>query len=159
MTIIDSTLLDALSAEAAGLPRRRKNLNLHASLEDPIQRLCNAVEPGSYVRPHRHAPDRWELFTALRGLIRVLTFADDGRVLNVLLLGPGCDAVLAEIPGGTWHSLVSLQPGSVFFEVKPGPYSPVGDKGFAAWAPGEGEGRAADLEAWMRTAEAGEVWR
>ncbi|MFA7429427.1 MAG: WbuC family cupin fold metalloprotein [Rhodospirillaceae bacterium] len=159
MNIIDRTILDALSAEAASLSRRRKNLNLHTALEDPIQRLCNAVEPGTYVRPHHHVSGRWELFMVLRGVVRVLTFAEDGHVLTADVMGPGQDTVLIEIPGNTWHSMVSLQPGTVFFEVKPGPYSPASDKDFAAWAPREGEPRAVALEAWMQTAQPGDQWR
>lgn len=158
MKLIDAATLDALSAEAAAAVRRRRNLNLHPELADPVQRLCNAVEPGTYVRPHRHDGGRWELFTVLRGAVRLLTFDGDGRVAGATLLGDGHAAVLAELPGGTWHSLVSLVPGTVFFEVKPGPYSPAADKDFAAWAPAEGAAGAADLEAWMRTAGAGERW-
>ena len=37
--------LRGLSAEAARSPRRRKNLNVHPVLEDPVQRLFNALEP------------------------------------------------------------------------------------------------------------------
>ncbi|MGC2855336.1 WbuC family cupin fold metalloprotein [Novispirillum sp. DQ9] len=158
MKLIDRATLDALSADAAASPRRRRNLNLHPELADPIQRLCNAVEPGSYVRPHHHAPDRWELFTVLRGAVRLLTFTEGGQVLSAALLGPGHDAAMVELPGGTWHSLVSLEPGTVFFEVKPGPYSAAGDKDFAIWAPGEGAPGAADLEAWMRHALPGTRW-
>ncbi len=54
MKRIDIAALRTLSAEADALPRRRKNLNLHETLDDPIQRLCNAFEPGTYLRPHRH---------------------------------------------------------------------------------------------------------
>ena len=55
MKRLTADILIALRAEAAASPRRRKNFNLHASPDDPIQRLCNAFEPGTYVRPHRHA--------------------------------------------------------------------------------------------------------
>ena len=47
--------LRGLSAEAARSPRRRKNLNVHPVLEDPVQRLFNALEPGTYACSHRHA--------------------------------------------------------------------------------------------------------
>jgi hypothetical protein len=43
--------LAMLSTEARGSVRQRKNLNLHVTLVDPVQRLLNAFEPGSYVRP------------------------------------------------------------------------------------------------------------
>jgi cupin fold WbuC family metalloprotein len=43
-----------------------------------------------------------------------------------------------EIPVRTWHTLIVLEDGSVVYEVKDGPYSPVDDKNFAPWAPEEG---------------------
>ncbi|HTG82888.1 MAG TPA: WbuC family cupin fold metalloprotein, partial [Geobacteraceae bacterium] len=54
MKIIDQHLLDQLSAEAANNPRLRKNHNIHPSDDFCCHRLFNAVEPGSYIRPHRH---------------------------------------------------------------------------------------------------------
>jgi hypothetical protein len=48
------------------------------------------------------------------------------------------DLIGAHVPGGTYHSLVSLESGSIFFEAKAGPYVPTTDKDFAAWSPPEG---------------------
>lgn len=158
MKLIDTPTLDALSADAASSARRRRNLNIHEDLADPIQRLCNAVEPGTYVRPHHHAPGRWELFTVLRGAVRLVLFNDDGEVTGIIALGEGQPASLVELPGDTWHSLVSLAAGTVFFEVKQGPYKPATDKDFATWAPAEGEDGAAAFEAWMHTAQVGDRW-
>jgi cupin fold WbuC family metalloprotein len=152
--------LAALCAAAAETPRRRLNRNLHDTLEDPIQRLLNALEPGTYVRPHRHGGGRWETFVALSGLGAVLTFDDQGRVLDRLALGAQADdGVLAvEIPGGTWHSVLALTPGTAMFETKPGPYRPTSDKDFAAWAPAEGDPAAPDLARWMESARPGARW-
>lgn len=147
--------LRRLSEMAAAAPRRRMNRNLHERPDDPVQRLLNALEPGTYVRPHRHAsPPKWELFALLAGAVAVLLFDDDGTVTERVDLGG--EAVLAEIPAGRWHSLAALAPGSVVLEVKPGPYEPLSDKDFAAWAPAEGDPAAAALEAWLRTAKRGE---
>jgi len=57
MTIkqIDNKLLDDLTAKAVTSPRKRAHHNLHDALEDPVQRLCVSIEPGTYIRPHRHA--------------------------------------------------------------------------------------------------------
>jgi mannose-6-phosphate isomerase-like protein (cupin superfamily) len=57
MKAVGMGALRTLSVEARASVRRRKNLNLHETLDDPIQRLCNAFEPGTYVRPHRHGAD------------------------------------------------------------------------------------------------------
>jgi cupin fold WbuC family metalloprotein len=149
--------LTRLAGEAGASARLRKNLNLHQAYDDPIQRLCNAMEPDTYVRPHRHAePGKWELFMVLRGALAVLTFGTDGAVVDRVELGEGRPARGVEIPPGTWHTLISLQSGTVAFEVKPGPYRPLQDKDFAPWAPAEGDPGTPSFLAWLRLARAGE---
>jgi cupin fold WbuC family metalloprotein len=136
--VIDQALLDALSLAARQSPRMRTNHNLHASYEDPCQRLLNAVEPGSYIRPHRHLePAKPECFVLLRGRMAALIFNNDGAIERIVALtvGGGCQGI--DIPAGTWHALVSLESGSVFFETKPGPYRALSDKDFAPWSPAE----------------------
>lgn len=158
MKVIDREGLRALSARAAASPRRRQNLNLHPALADPVQRMLNAFEPGTYVRPHRHAePGRWELFLALAGSVAVLSFDEAGRVTGRLTLAAGGPTLGVEVPPGTWHGVVALEAGTVLFESKPGPYRALTDKDFAPWAPPEGDPRAAELEAWMRGARVGDV--
>lgn len=61
-----------------------------------------------------------------------------------------------ELPPGVWHSLVSLAPDTVLFEVKPGPYRPTGENDFAAWAPLEGATASAAFVEWVARAAVGE---
>ena len=136
MKIIDSKLLDNLSAQAKDNPRLRQNLNLHQSYDDPLQRLLNAMEPASYIRPHRHLRDpKPESFIGLRGRLALLIFADDGKVEEVIPFGPREDTLGVDLPAGVWHSVVCLEEGSVFYETKPGPFVPIYDKDLAPWAP------------------------
>jgi len=138
MKIIDRHALDRLSAAAAASPRLRKNLNLHDDYADLCQRLFNALEPGSYIRPHRHLnPPKPECFLAVRGRMALITFTDSGDVDAVVPFGEGCEALAVDLPAGAWHTLLALRSGSVFFETKPGPYVPLSDKDFAPWAPAE----------------------
>ena len=153
---LDSPAIDALIARARLSPRRRLNLNLHPQLSDPIQRLLNAGEPGSYVRPHRHVAERWELFVVLRGRIDILLFSDDGVVTQRFALHEG--GGVTQIPGGQWHAITFKSPGSVAMEVKPGPYDPSLDKDFAAWAPREEAPDASQCESWLALAEIGQRW-
>ncbi len=139
MKIIDNKNLDQLTIEASRAERLRKNLNLHDDYADSCQRLFNAMEPGTYIRPHRHLdPPKPECFMAIRGRMALLVFSDDGQVEQIVRFGAGCDVAAIDLPPAVWHSLVSLQPGSIFFETKPGPYAPLSDKDFAPWAPAEG---------------------
>ena len=135
--------LDALSGAAAATPRGRLNLNLHDDYADPCQRLFNAVEPDSYLRPHRHTdPPKPECFVAVRGRFHLLIFDDAGAVVERIELAPHGPVVAADVPAGAWHAIVALEPGSIFFETKPGPYTPLTDKDFASWAPAEGSAEA-----------------
>lgn len=157
MKIVSHNDLAALSDAARAAARRRQNRNLHPALDDPVQRLLNAFEPGTYVRPHRHTdPGKWELFALLAGRARVLTFDAAGVVQTCHELS-AAEVKVAEIPAGTWHALAALESGTVLLEVKPGPYTPAGPRDFAPWAPAEGSAAAAVLERWFHTARVGET--
>ena len=66
MKIIDEQLLNETQAKAMKSPRLRMNYNFHEQLDDPINRLLNAMEPGTYLRPHRHLnPAKDEIFLLL----------------------------------------------------------------------------------------------
>jgi cupin fold WbuC family metalloprotein len=158
MKQIDKQLLDDLTAKAAASPRKRAHYNLHPVLEDPVQRLCVAIEPGTYVRPHRHAdPSTWEVFLLLRGSAVFLVFDDTGKVQDRVVLNEGGPVYAVELPVATWHSIASLETGTIFLEVKQGPYSAPKGGNSAAWAPAEGEPETARFEAWYRNARVGDV--
>ncbi len=152
--VFDATALEQTLAAANASPRRRANLNVHPTLDDPIQRMLNVFQPGTYVRPHRHEPERFELFLALSGKAAVLTFDDAGCVSETAGLAPG-GSWAAELPGGVWHTVVSLAEGTALFEVKPGPYRPLRESDFAPWAPRDDTaGAAALLRRWEALAAA-----
>ena len=154
--LIDCNLLDEVSAEAVASPRLRKNRNFHPSDDSVSHRLLNAVEPGSYVQPHRHsAADKDETIIVLRGRFGVLLFDDSGAITTQLLL-QACGPVQGiDIPHGTWHTALALEPGSLFFEAKAGPYQPLAETEKATWAPGEQEVEAVTrrLTDWVKLFE------
>lgn len=138
MRVINTLLLDEVSVQARTSPRLRMNYNFHRSLEDVYHRMLNAMEPGTYIRPHKHEnPDKFEVFIVLRGRMAVIIFDENGQIDQYQILDPSQGVFGVDIPERTYHTLISLQEGSVAFEVKPGPYSPVNDKNYATWAPAE----------------------
>ncbi len=158
MKLISRSLLTKLSHDAANHPRGRLNLNLHASTEEPVQRMLNALEPDTYVRPHRHTqPPRRELFTVLSGALILLVFDDHGRVQERLELGAQSENLGVELPVGRWHTLIAQLPGTVILEVKQGPYVPLCDDDFASWAPAEGQAGCAGFVDWCRRARPGDT--
>jgi cupin fold WbuC family metalloprotein len=157
MKQIDATILDSLTKQATGSVRKRAHHNLHARLDDPVQRLCVAIEPATYIRPHRHAePATSEVFLLLRGSAALLFFDDSGAVTERAVLSATGPVFAAEIPAGTWHTIASLESGTIFFEVKQGPYTPPQDANVAGWAPPEGSPAAARFVEWYCHAKVGD---
>ena len=151
ITLIDSALLDAVSAEARAAPRGRKNRNFHPRDDYPAHRLLNAIEPGSYIAPHRHLdPTKDETMVVLRGALGLVVFDDSGEVVQTQKVGAGGTAVGIDIAHGTWHTVFALEPGTVFLEAKSGPYLPLTDDERATWAPVETAAEAADYLAGLR---------
>lgn len=149
--LLDGSVLDALSAEARSRPRHRANGNLHA-MEDPVHRLLNAVEPGTYIRPHRHLhPPKDETYVVVRGALGLVLFDASGAVAASRRLSAAAGGAFGvDIPAGVVHTVVALEEGTVFFEVKAGPYVPSAGADVPAWAPAEGEYAAAAYEARLR---------
>jgi len=159
MKRIDSALLDSLAEKATAPPRYRAHFNLHPELNDPVQRLCIAMEPATYVRPHRHSdPETWELLTILRGSLALTVFDERGTVIDRVVLNAGGPVTAVEFQQNTWHAPASLEPGTVVLEVKQGPYKPIEEQNSAAWAPAEGSPGAAHAAAWYRTAKIGDCF-
>lgn len=140
MKVITSRLIRQLSAAALASPRLRQNHNLHAADDSRCHRLLNAVEPDSYIRPHRHLdPEKGEGFVLLSGSLGLVTFADDGMVAETVLLAPASGNLAVDIPPGLYHTALSLESGTVFYEVKAGPYRPLTEAEKAPWAPEDGD--------------------
>lgn len=141
--VIDRNIIEETSERAKCSDRQRMNHNFH-QLTDRIQRLLNAIEPGSYIRPHRHSnPDKTEIFLILGGMGAVVIFDEQGDIREIHCLDADGDKLGVEIPPGIWHTVLSLREGTVFFEVKDGPYIETMDKDFANWAPSPKDARAA----------------
>lgn len=145
-------ILDELTMAGRNSPRTRQHLNLHASPSDLCQRLLNAIEVGSYIRPHRHLLDpKPETLIAARGLFGVVAFGDGGEVLETFCLGTekyfGEKQVNVgvEIAADVWHTVLGLVPGSVLLEFKPGPFDASAAKEVAPWAPEEGSHEALEF--------------
>lgn len=119
--IIDSKVLDDLSAQAKESPRLRMAMDLRNSPEDLSQRMLNALEPGSVVPIHRHIASS-ETVTLLRGKIRWHFYDDAGKETESVLLDANGDVRCINVEKARWHSLECLESGSVLLESKDGKY-------------------------------------
>jgi len=146
MIKLTNELINEVSKKAKEAARRRINYNFHKSYDDTLQRMLNAAEPGTYIRPHKHEnPDKTEIFIILRGSVAMVEFDDAGQPTDHVILDPQKGAKAVEVAPGKWHSFITLKTGSVLYEVKDGPYIQMTDKNFAPWAPPEGTKEASEF--------------
>ena len=124
MTLINKDLLSKVSSEAKENPRLRMNFNLHDSLDSKVQRLLNALEPGTILPIHRHMNTE-ETYILLKGKLNVLYYDENRNLMDSFILDPLAGSYGVNIPKGQWHTLEVLEPDSVIFEVKEGPYKPI----------------------------------
>ena len=126
--VIDSKILDDLSAQAKANPRLRQAMDLRNSPEDLSQRMLNAIEPGSPMPIHRHQKTS-ETVVCLRGRL-VWEFYDELERIctDYIELSPNGQVVALNVPAGQWHTVKALESGSVILECKEGAYEPIGDE-------------------------------
>ena len=124
--LLKYSILDKVSTEAKASPRLRMNFNLHTSFEDSVQRMFNAIEPGSIIPIARH-PYASETLILLRGRLRVIIYNDNKDIIEDVILDFLNGNIGYHIPKNTWHCVESLEEGTVLFETREGPYRPLNE--------------------------------
>ena len=122
---IDTALLNSLTSLAKASPRLRMNYDLRTSSADTSQRMLNAIEPESVVPVHRHRKTS-ETMVVLRGSLVEEFYDDAGVCIERIEMSAGSDVCLLNIPAGAWHTLRSLESGTVILEMKDGAFEPIG---------------------------------
>ena len=125
--LLDTKLLDQLTAQAKASPRLRMNFDLRNSPEDQSQRMLNALEPGTLMPIHRHRHSS-ETVVVLRGKVKWVYYNDKGEITDTFIVASGSDLIGLSVPKGQWHSLECLESGTVILETKDGAYSPMEEK-------------------------------
>lgn len=135
--------IDNLIRQAQNNDRKRHIFRLHEHHE-PVQRMVNAMVPGTYIPPHKHEnPDKVELFNILKGRIAILQFSETGEIEVVIKLETNGIFRVVDIPPRTYHSMIPLEASAVL-EIIQGPYDAKTHKQFAPWAPKEDDPKASD---------------
>lgn len=137
MIRITTELLGKVSEQARQSHRLRMNYNFHTDLGDPVQRLLNALEPWTYIRPHKHS-NKEESFVVLKGTVLAVVFNDDGTIRDHEVMNSATGVLGIEFEENSYHMLTSLESGSVVYEIKEGPFVPHSEDSSAPWAPKEG---------------------
>lgn len=121
---INKDLLDKVSINAKESPRLRMNFNFHEGPDSKAQRLLNGLEPGTILPIHRHRHTA-ETYILLRGKLNVIFYNEMGGEMERFYLNPQDGEYGVHIPAGQWHTVEVLESGTVIFEVKDGPYTPL----------------------------------
>lgn len=122
--VIDTSVLDNLTAQAKVSPRLRMAMDLRNTPEDGSQRMLNALEPGTVMPIHRHLESS-ESVVLLRGKIKWIFYDEEGNETESIILDANGEPRMLNAEKGRWHSLVCLEEGSVLFECKDRPYHPL----------------------------------
>lgn len=121
---IDKKVLNELTAKAKACERLRMNFDLRTSLNDTSQRMLNALEPGTVVPVHRHCTTA-ETVIIVRGRVKEFLYDERGNLAEEILMEVGGDCPVLQIPAGQWHTIESLETGTVIFEAKDGAFAPL----------------------------------
>lgn len=122
--LINNDLLNKITIKAKNSPRLRMNYNLHDNLNSKAQRLLNALEPGTILPIHRHMHTA-ETYILLRGRLNIFFYDNNKNLLHKYELDPSKGMYGIHIPIGQWHTLETIESGTIIFEVKDGPYTPL----------------------------------
>ena len=126
--IITQELLNELTAQAKTSPRLRMNMDLRNGPEDGSQRMLNAIEPGSPLPIHRHKYTS-ETIVCVRGRVVEEFYDELERICTESIeLTPGGPNVAINVPAGQWHTVRTLESGSVLLEMKDGKYEALGSE-------------------------------
>lgn len=144
MRVITDGIIEETIAKAQTSPRKRAHYILHEP-EDPVQRMVNAVIPGSYIPPHKHEnPDKIELFAILKGQVAALKFTSDGKIDKIHLLDENGPIKIVDVRPRIYHGFIALKP-SALLEIIQGPYNPDTHKHWPDWSPREDDPKAAEF--------------
>ncbi|MGF1669161.1 MAG: WbuC family cupin fold metalloprotein [Balneolaceae bacterium] len=128
--------------------RKRIILPIHRKQEAPVQRMLNFLQPGTYIRPHKHPMNgAIESLILLQGKILFFIFKEDGQIDYMTTLSANPVSSVIDIEPDIWHTFLVMEADTVLFECKRGPYDVNTDKEFAAWAPEEG---TVEANGWLR---------
>lgn len=137
------TMVGNLLTMSRESPRKRIIQRIHKNDGDAVHRMFNAMQPGTYITPHRHLhPPKAETIMVVAGAMLFVEFTDDGQLKRHTLLQPGTEVFGVDVAPHVYHTFIALKPDTLIFEIKDGPYVQASDKDMPDWAPKEGTDEA-----------------
>jgi len=143
VTPLTLTMVSNLLSMSRETSRKRMIQRVHKSDSAGVHKMFNALQPGTYIMPHRHMhPEKTETILVMSGALLFVEFEDTGEYRTHTLLQPGTEIFGVDVAPNVYHTFVALKPDTLIFEVKDGPYTTDTDKDVPDWAPREGSEEA-----------------
>ncbi|MEL6721050.1 MAG: WbuC family cupin fold metalloprotein [Bacteroidota bacterium] len=150
LTLITEDQIEALLERSRLSPRKRMILPFHKADDALLHRMLNAIQPQSYIPPHRHfTSQKSESIILLRGSICYFTFDANGNIEQIYHLKAGTARFGVDTEPSVFHTFIATEENTVIYEVKNGPYVRETDKDFPAWSPAEGTEEAIAYLEWL----------
>lgn len=90
--LLTNKVISQISHEAKSSPRLRMNYNLHNSFEESVQRMFNALEPGTIIPIARHRSSS-ETLIMIKGKLRVIIYDDNKNILENVTIAPNSENI------------------------------------------------------------------
>jgi cupin fold WbuC family metalloprotein len=131
--------IEVLRQAVRNTPKRRVRINAHPGSDDELHEMIIAIEPGSYIRPHKH-PGKSEAFHIIEGQVDIVVFSEAGEVERIVSLAAkgGRHPFYYRMSTPHFHTLIIRSDLLVVHEITNGPFLPTGTI-YAAFAPEEGD--------------------
>jgi cupin fold WbuC family metalloprotein len=120
-------------------PKRRVRINAHPASGDALHEMIIAIEPGSYIRPHKH-PEKSEAFHIIEGQVDIVVFSEHGDIERIVSLAAygGRHPFYYRMSTAHFHTLIIRSDLLVVHEITNGPFLPSGTI-YAGFAPEESD--------------------
>jgi len=137
--------IEVLRQAVRKTPKRRVRINAHSGSDDELHEMIIAIEPGSYIRPHKH-PGKSEAFHIIEGQVDIVVFSEAGEVERIVSLAAkgGRHPFYYRMSTPHFHTLIIRSDLLVVHEITNGPFLPTGTI-YAAFAPEEGDTASAAI--------------
>jgi cupin fold WbuC family metalloprotein len=129
--------IEVLRQAVRNTPKRRVRINAHPGSDDQLHEMIIAIEPGSYIRPHKH-PGKSEAFHVIEGEVDIVVFSEEGNIDRIVSLAAkgGRHPFYYRMSTAHFHTLIIRSDLLVVHEITNGPFVPTGTV-YAAFAPQE----------------------
>jgi cupin fold WbuC family metalloprotein len=134
---IGSPEINFLRRKVASNQKGRVRINFHQDNSDLLHEMIIAIQPDSYIQPHKH-PGKSESFHIIYGAVDIVIFEDDGAIREVVSLAAEDEAkaFYYHMSKPFFHTLIINSDLLVVHEITNGPFVKNGTV-FGSFAPAD----------------------